>query len=522
MAAKKKSKEISTIGFDGIDTTKLFENIEDQDIDKFIEGFQHYKHANLKAENGEFRGDFTRETFNSCNTFSKVLSQQGRVQLDTDLNEQTSITTHQIRNLACDIGSEHWGPYKGSGFALSTVNDLEIGFYISPGHYYVNGILCEIGLDNSGQFISYANQPDYPLPETESPLAIKEAIDNSEKAALVYLDVWERHYTYINDDSIREVALGGPDTATRAKIIWQVKILTIDTPNDAPNNDEIPLFKKDYQEFLEKIVSVKKPGTGKLCAKVKDKSGDDSDPCLVAPESRYRGAENQLYRVEIHTTGVAEGHAEGHAEGLELPIATYKWSRENSSVIFPIASIQDPIITLEHLGKDCRYGLKPNDWVELIDDDHVLQCRDDSLFQVESIDKESRQVTLSNTSGSISTIDINKHAYLRRWDHVGGGSTGIPVVNNSDGDAWLDIEDGIQVQFKGSNEATLTETFKTGDYWLIPARTITGNIEWPVHDDQPQAILPHGVVHHYAPLAILNKNSADNIDLRRILIQTWA
>ena len=43
----------------------------------------------------------------------------------------------------------------------------------------------------------------------------------------VYLDVWERHVTYLDDDRIREVALGGPDTATRAKVVWQVKIMQV-------------------------------------------------------------------------------------------------------------------------------------------------------------------------------------------------------------------------------------------------------------------------------------------------------
>ena len=37
---------------------------------------------------GEYRGDFTRDTFNPLKHFSRVLMQQGRVQLDADWNEQ--------------------------------------------------------------------------------------------------------------------------------------------------------------------------------------------------------------------------------------------------------------------------------------------------------------------------------------------------------------------------------------------------------------------------------------------------
>ncbi|MBA3493950.1 MAG: hypothetical protein H0T87_07525, partial [Gammaproteobacteria bacterium] len=82
------------------------------------------------------------------------------------------------------------------------------------------------------------DQPDYPLKEGEK-------LDNGNY--LVYLDVWERHLTYIEDDLIREVALGGPDTATRAKIVWQVKVLK------GVSMDADLILKTDYQAFLNII-----------------------------------------------------------------------------------------------------------------------------------------------------------------------------------------------------------------------------------------------------------------------------
>jgi hypothetical protein len=57
----------------------------------------------------------------------------------------------------------------------------------------------------------------------------------------------------------------------------------------------------------------------------------------------------------------------------------------------------------------------------------------------------------------------------------------------------------------------------TGDYWLIPARTATGDVEWPKvigadgnleTDAQgniiPVALPPHGITHYYAPLAVIS------------------
>ena len=52
-------------------------------------------------------GDFTRDTFNPAKQFSRVLMQQGRVTLDADWNEQSSILLHYLRTLARDL----IGPY---------------------------------------------------------------------------------------------------------------------------------------------------------------------------------------------------------------------------------------------------------------------------------------------------------------------------------------------------------------------------------------------------------------------------
>ena len=53
---------------------------------------------------------------------------------------------------------------------------------------------------------------------------------------------------------------------------------------------------------------------------------------------------------------------------------------------------------------------------------------------------------------------------------------------------------------------------RTGDYWLIPARTATGDVEWPTETDKdsqgnltivPLAKPPDGIKHHYAPVAVI-------------------
>ena len=158
------------------------------------------------------KGDFTRDTFDPGKHFRRVLMQQGRVQLDADWNEQAAILLHYLQSLAVDLIGPHAGPHGEVGFKIQPGGSGDKGFVIGPGRYYVQGILCEneAKLDANHQPIplGYYDQADYQgAPKLPDP------------PYLVYLDVWERQLTYIQEPEIREVALGGPDTATLAKIV---------------------------------------------------------------------------------------------------------------------------------------------------------------------------------------------------------------------------------------------------------------------------------------------------------------
>ena len=47
---------------------------------------------------------------------------------------------------------------------------------------------------------------------------MSDAIPKEPGIYLAYLDVWDRHITYLEDPDIQESALGGPDTTTRVQI----------------------------------------------------------------------------------------------------------------------------------------------------------------------------------------------------------------------------------------------------------------------------------------------------------------
>src|SRR5262249_11013445 len=115
------------------------------------------------------KGDFTRDTFDASRHFSRVLMQQGRVQLDADWNEQAAILLHYLQALAADLIGPHGGPAKedgtaGDGFRIAVATDdkgnaITNDFAIMRGHYYVDGILCE----NDSDTTRYTTQADYVL-----------------------------------------------------------------------------------------------------------------------------------------------------------------------------------------------------------------------------------------------------------------------------------------------------------------------------------------------------------------------
>jgi hypothetical protein len=330
------------------------------------------------------QGDFSRDTFDKTNHFVRVLMQQGRVQLDADWNEQAAILLHYLQTLAVDLIGQHGGPDKG--FTIKVAPDANpLDFTIAKGRYYVDGILCENDTDTA-----YTRQPDYPLDEHTQ-------LRNGQ-IYLVYLDVWERHITYVENGgniSMREVALSGPDTTTRAKVVWQVKVQQWEEAK-APTCT-------DVEKFVEKLSKLNQP---RLHARAKQEQ-PQSDPCVIQPDARYRGAENQLYRVEIHTGGTARD-------------ATFKWSRENASVIFPISSLQGNVATLASLGRDSHLSLTAGDWVEIVDDDVTLRGKPWPLLQVDVIEPTDMKVTLKVTGGPLPPSylsDSDKHPLLRRWDH---------------------------------------------------------------------------------------------------------
>lgn len=473
------------------------------------------------------KSDITRDTFSARKHFSRVISQQGRVTLDADNNEQTSILLHYLRTLALDLIGPYAAPVIARGFQLSKDSDDRL--LISAGRYYVHGILVE----NDRPYL-YTEQPNNPL--TTDDAFAKAIADQKDAQYWVYLDVWERHITAIEDDSIREKALGGPDTCTRAKVTWQVRALDLDNnAQQASRSKRREWLEGKSKKLQDNLAKAKAPlesdrikqqiakverqlklldrelkscdapldqllprSDASLGARV-DPGSRIVDACVTSPDSKYRGAENQLYRVEIHHGGV----------GGE---ATFKWSRDNGSVATAWLGTSGYDLEVAN-----ARGFSAGNWVELVDDVAELRGAPGLLVRLSKVEGGTLSVDpdWAGTADALRWNEDSINPKVRRWDHFGtedivledDGSiliqqTPVGTADEAATAKWIDLEDGIQVQFAEGGE------YRTGDYWLIPARVATGDIEWPAPESDALGtfttqVPPRGVVHYFAPLGFV-------------------
>jgi hypothetical protein len=449
-------------------------------------------------------GDFSRMTYSRANAYSAVWWQQGRVQLDADPNEQTAILLDWLRTLAIDFIGPFGGHAGNAGFEVKLQgNDLTF----KPGHYYVHGLRCEVPSPPDGSAPAYRD-----LVPTADPLP--------KPPYVVVLFVWERSVSAVTAPHLLEPALGPypPDTTVRSQVAWMPMISTLDLPatTGTPITPTTDLNHEDlsnkYKEHNDRVNSRPRAEPGapvrpRLAARVDNQVVND-EASIVPASAGYLGVENQLYRVEIHRSG-AVGQS-------DLGPPTFKWSRHNGFVEFRITHIQTDNtgsgsvnhVTLTSLGRDQSTSLDVGNWVEVIDDTTLPLGQPHRLLDVRAIDRAKLTVTLG---GEIKT-QLGDHPYLRRWDQLATGAEdadGIAVVEGAEGNAWLELEDGVQVAFQAAGAE-----YMRGDFWLIPARTATGGLLWP-GGSNPTAVPPHGPDRYLAPLALVTATNTVE-DLRSL------
>ena len=425
-------------------------------------------------------------------------------------------------------GPPRWRPYRAT---------------VSAGRYYVDGILCE-----NEATVAFEAQPDHPGAD----------FPRQPGVFLFYLDVWERAIGAIEDPELRETALGGPDTTLRARSLAQVKALPVAPPA------EDTIDPRTLPEWLQLLAGERL--RGRLRARCRPFVGaalgndlyrveihhgggcfggrrpvDGDGAAEVSEDGRSlrlgswrdgfaAGQAIEVYAPEAEQRPgelavIAEIDAPDRRLDLDRPLelrggacvrrlATFKWSRQNAALSFPIAKLETGARVLAlgasahglgEVGELCAGG-----WVEVVDDVSVLRQEVGHLCRVEAVDGSSNEVTLTRPPPPRVGTEPEHHPLLRVWDQTADGELSAQGLRLARA-GWHDLEEGVQVLFEGD------DAYRSGDYWWLPARKLAQDIEWPRDDDEPLALAPAGVAHRYAPLALLT-HGAEGFrldDLRR-------
>jgi hypothetical protein len=448
----------------------------------------------MQAEVQAMKGDFSRIRFEPNRHFTDVLEQQGRVAFDSDHNEQRFIDAHRRTLETIDVIGEYGAPVHEAGFEIGM---SDAGLTIGPGRYYVHGLLCE----NLGE-LAYGEQPFLIEPdETDLRVLLRELLRAPDACLGVYLEVWQRMLTSLDDACLGEPALGQADTTVRLQTVWRVRaepqvsskpnVMRSGTALADVMRERAPLPAREPWKVFEAGAcsceamyrTAPATRTGTLNARVAE-SGDACG-CQPIPAAGYTGQENQLYRIEIQGSGT-------------LDTATLKWSRENGSIVVAVLNVTGSKVSVASLGMDANLGFDEGQWVEIGDDTDLFGAPPDQpgrLYQIRSIDRSSMVLTMTTT---LQPVDTSRNARMRRWDQTGDAATGTGIALSAD---WITIENGIQVRFgKGD--------YVAGDAWTIPARNATGQIEWPpCGSDGNPFQPPHYTRVFRAPLACIRSGS---------------
>ena len=344
-------------------------------------------------------------------------------------------------------------------FAWSTGTLPEPGrtITISAGDGYVDGLRAV-----NERSVSFSGQPGAPgavLPTTDSAYA-------------AYLRVVEQHVTAVEHEELREVALGGPDTTTRTQIAWSVVLHELG----------------DTTCMAAEAARPRGEGGGRLRAR-SDPGQETAQECMVPVSGGYRRLENQLYRVEIFDASAASGNGNG---GAPEAGATFTWSRDNGSVAMRLVALDgaNKAVTVSGIPDDEVLGLAPQQWIEISDDTRALSGRRGLLAQIKSIEGDVVEVESFEPrpgGGDWTLADFPLRPTVRRWDG-----------KNDVGADWTELEAGVFVQFDGGH-------YEPRDYWTIPARTLTGDVDWrrsgpvPLFDDR------QGEVVRWATLGLVER-----------------
>ena len=433
--------------------------------------------------------DISRINFDKKKHYSSVRMQQGRVLTDDDWNENARIENEIQRQTNTEIIGPFGSPDNGFKIKNLRIDSGLINFDISAGTIYLGGLRLEMD-----KLESYRLQKDWlqqPALTDGTPV-----FNEKERYDLVYLEAWQQAVSAIEDGSLFEVALGGPDTTTRVRNMRRVQIASgIGFSSCAEAWKKLVTDWKDanlgrVNREYERIKDVRLKVTF-------TKTGLPEDLCSPSAAGGYLGAENQAIRVQL----VDKDH--------------FTWGFDNASPLYKVTISAD--------GKTVQLITDPKDqyhwplagqvaeilpWSAVLSNGEKVAEQMGHLTKVDSsFDPDSGEFTLVDAiptgfggdwksradKNDLDDQDPAEYFYLRIWNRGDDLSSDAKILVTM-GVAQPLGHTGLEITITGDERVS-------GDFWVIAARPETPNrvVPWELEQGLP----PHGVRRFFAPLALI-------------------
>jgi hypothetical protein len=432
--------------------------------------------------------DRSRISYDAGQQYRSVVMQQGRVVTDPDLNEAQAILAEETRHEALDFVGPSGTP--DDGYAVSVpVGVTNSDFFISRGTMYVGGVRVSI----SDAF--YRQQPDWIAPAATEPKSFP-------AKELVWLELTEQEVSDLEDPDLREVALGGPDTAHRTRIVQRIRRsplpATVTACSDALDA-QIAAWAAEGRSFDPLSGALSSPSF--LTVGFAAAAGATS-PCEPVASGGFLGAENQLIRVRV----VDQTH--------------FAWSFDNASFLYRVDRVErvnngtnnvDRLV-LTTLPVDEQHHPRQSQMVELLRPTTLLA---NGGFVTEPFgrmvamslpfDADRQALTLDAVlpPGYDTPVTAGQPLFVRIWDEV------LPFLRDK------------PVALGGTGiEVTLTRrsgVFPEGDFWTFAVRPGAATTVYPARYATGLQ-RPEGPRRWACSLAMVDWRSATNVvvnDCRR-------
>ncbi|MEO8148078.1 MAG: DUF6519 domain-containing protein [Bacteroidia bacterium] len=439
--------------------------------------------------------DISRVNFDPKKHYSSLRMQQGRVLTEDDYNEDNRIHEEELRRSMVDIIGSFGSP--DSGFKIENLRiDVagvigRINFDILAGTLYLGGLRLEME-----DLETYRLQKDWllqPFDLDQAPNSISPAL---ERFDLVYIEACQPEVCAVEDNSLFEVALGGPDTTTRLRTMRRVHLAAdlgfcdcADAWQQLLSNwksDHLGTVNREFERITDVILKV-----------TFSNSGLPEDLCTPSAAGGYLGAENQAIRVQI----IDQTH--------------FTWGFDNASPLYRVmVTDAGQTVTMLTEPKDQYHWPLSNQVVEILPWSAVLPNGEKVSEQMGHLSRvdasykpDEGYLTLTDPVPATFGIDWKSRSdkddldnqtppeyfYMRVWNR-GDDLSSSAAINFTTGIPVALGHTGLEVTITGTE-------IVAPDYWVIAARPETPNrvVPWELE----QGIAPHGVRRFFAPLAVI-------------------